>query len=132
MEPLVVLLARLGKDKWAKSHVRNMHTNDILCLETCGKRLFSAGRDFLAESYVYLSNCPNPNLYFVALFTGFDSDLIVSSFPPKIVTKYPVLQAFAELELCKGESRNLLVVPKFDGVTINHLPSENFESVSAI
>jgi hypothetical protein len=46
VDPVIMMLTKIANsDKWVKSHPRNMHVNDVLCLETHGNRLFSGGED---------------------------------------------------------------------------------------
>ncbi|CAG7652969.1 unnamed protein product [Allacma fusca] len=109
VDPNVISLARVGKtgDKWVKSHQRNMHTNDVLCLETINNRLISA---------------------------GVDCDLTISIPPqrniPKMVRKYPPLPKSPRIFVSRSSKR--VLVQEQRGIGIWELPEETKELVKLI
>ncbi|CAL8070237.1 unnamed protein product [Orchesella dallaii] len=92
VDPTIIIMNKIiNSDRWVKSHPRVMHTNDVMTLETVGNKLFSG---------------------------GLDGDFIMSSFPPKVVTKIPpipkqqfVFQSAEHVLVRKEASVNIWKLP---------------------
>lgn len=122
VDPTVIIITKIANsEKWVKSHPRVMHTNDVLTLECLGNRLFSGGN---YSTYIYLRKhfiILMAWLWSCAWVLGIDADLVMSSFPPKIVTKIPplaqqpfIFQSEGRVLICKEESINIWRLPTSD------------------